>query len=243
MRDGSTKLILAAAVLVVVWILTYWLWPAGQAPPGITFDVVDTAATTFAATGSDETPPPASTIATPSDAASTAPTHTTPAALATPVDNPIGATLDPAPMPEFSAVTPPQFDEHVVAAGETIWTIAQDRYGDRNLGGVIARANPTIDPKKLRVGTTLLIPKDPTNIQGKPVDSESDKPEAPKVDIVAYIVAPGDTLGGISKQFYGKASLWTRIRDANPGVIGANGDVREGARIVIPPPPEEKDPS
>ncbi len=220
MRDGSAKLILAAAGLVGVWIVTYWLWPEKDHAPAITFD--ETTELFEEAPVEDEVLP-----------VEAAPTSEPEPKLSTST-NTIGSTLPPAPTPEFPVVTPPEFDEHIVAENETIWSIAEARWNNANLGSVIARANPTVDPKALRAGMRLLIPKDPRNIQGTPVGA---KPPAPKPEITEYTVEQGDTLGGISMQFYGTTRLWTRIRDANPSVVGADGDVRVGAKLLIPPPP------
>jgi 5'-nucleotidase / UDP-sugar diphosphatase len=51
-----------------------------------------------------------------------------------------------------------------------------------------------------------------------------------------YEVQPGDTLLSISEQFYGDATEWRRIYDANRDVIGDNPDaLRIGMRLQIPP--------
>lgn len=47
-----------------------------------------------------------------------------------------------------------------------------------------------------------------------------------------HVVASGDTLGGISKKYYGKASLYTRIEEANPDVSARN--LRVGMKLKIP---------
>ena len=211
MKDAPTRMLLAAATLVGVWIAVYWLWPSSQPPP-ITFDEIIVR---------PDPDPPAATTSAPSTKSPT-------------VTNPLGSGLEPAPAPEFDTIIPPEFETHIVAAGETIWSIAAAKWGDQNLGGVIARANPIADPRRLRPGQTLLIPKDPRNIQGVPTDAPA--PE-PKPEITEYVVAPGDTLSQIAQRFYGRSSLWTRIRDANPAVISQTGDVRVGVTIIIPPPP------
>lgn len=221
MKDGPTRIILAAAGLVGVWILTYWLWPVGT--PAITFDSV-----------ASESIPARTSPASPVEESS-APTVSVLNPRQTDLPQAPGARLEPAPPIDYPAVVPPEFDERIVAPGDTIWKIAEQVYGDANLGGVIARANPTVDPKKLQPGKKLLIPKDPRNIQGGPVGAP---PPDTKPQIIEYIVAPGDTLGEIAARFYGSTSLWTRIRDANPDLVGPQGQVREGARLVIPPPPK-----
>lgn len=222
MRNGPGKLVVAAAALVGVWIVTYWLWPSRPQPP-ITFDL--------AQESDSAAPSPTQPVAT-SSARSDAQRQSDRSGA-----NPLGSDLEPAPMPSFKSVTPPEFTEHTVEKGETVWSLAEKYFGDRNLGMAIARANPQVDPQKLRAGMTLLIPKDPGNIQGTPIGEKS-KPPAP--ELVQYVVQSGDTLTAIALHFYGKVSLWTRIRDANPKQINKEGtNIRPGMKLLIPPPPAD----
>ena len=48
---------------------------------------------------------------------------------------------------------------HRVADGDTLSSIAGDYYGDVNKYDWIARANPSVDPNRLSIGTILVIPK------------------------------------------------------------------------------------
>ena len=49
-----------------------------------------------------------------------------------------------------------------------------------------------------------------------------------------YRVRDGDTLYGIAQKNYGDKSRWRDIRDANPGLIGAGGEITPGSVLVIP---------
>ncbi|MFN3165891.1 MAG: LysM peptidoglycan-binding domain-containing protein [Phycisphaeraceae bacterium] len=52
---------------------------------------------------------------------------------------------------------------------------------------------------------------------------------------VTHTVASGQTLSEIARKHYdGDANMWRSIRDANPGKVGPNGEVVEGAELVIP---------
>ena len=52
---------------------------------------------------------------------------------------------------------------------------------------------------------------------------------------VQHTVGNGETLTAIARRYYdGDGNLWYSIRDANPGKVGANGEVREGTVLVIP---------
>ena len=56
--------------------------------------------------------------------------------------------------------------------------------------------------------------------------------EKPKFEI--YEIVSGDTLGGIAKRFYGKASLYTRIHEANKEMIPDPNKIYPGQKIQIP---------
>lgn len=56
--------------------------------------------------------------------------------------------------------------------------------------------------------------------------------EQEKIEI--YEIVSGDTLGGIAKRFYGKASLYTRIHAANKELIPDPNKIYPGQKIKIP---------
>jgi len=60
-------------------------------------------------------------------------------------------------------------------------------------------------------------------------------PAAPGAAQQIHHVQEGENLSEIAERFYGRSARWSLIRDANPGVVGADGQVRSGVRLVIPP--------
>jgi len=58
------------------------------------------------------------------------------------------------------------------------------------------------------------------------------KEEQEKVEF--YEIVSGDTLGGIAKRYYGKASLYTRIHEANKELIPDPNKIYPGQKIKIP---------
>ena len=61
---------------------------------------------------------------------------------------------------------------------------------------------------------------------------EPKEEERDKVEI--YEIVSGDTLSGIAKRFYGKASLYTRIHEANKELIPDPNRIYPGQKIQIP---------
>ena len=59
-------------------------------------------------------------------------------------------------------------------------------------------------------------------------------PEAPAPKAEVYEIVSGDTLGGIAKKFYGKASAYMRIFEANRDIIDDPNKIYPGQKITIP---------
>ena len=60
------------------------------------------------------------------------------------------------------------------------------------------------------------------------------KVEEPKEKVEYYEIVSGDTLGGIAKRFYGNASKYTRIHEANKELIPDPNRIYPGQKIKIP---------
>jgi len=162
----------------------------------------------------------------------------------------------PEPRPEIK-VKPPEFWEYEVRAGESLQTISRNFYGKPDYATAIARANPLMDPTKLKVGKVIRIPRDPSNIQGLPLTDAKPAPEeppraksaAPKPGPAAAQAAParrahrvveGDTLSGISKKYYGSSGKAGLIYEANKDKLKSEDDLRIGVELVVPDVPEKK---
>ncbi len=229
MRDVPHRIILLALMLVGVWIVTYWLWPGGtqgDREPPITFsDAPPALANDDSEPALDKGLGVSETLEVVPDAAHGAGDS---------VD-----VIEAGDDPDL-ALLPPEFDDYVVKKGDDLMSLADRIYGDERLWHAIAKANKSIDPKRLRVGTTLRIPRNPANIEGVIVDARTaepvEEPTLPAPAPIEYTVEPGDMLSGIAKQFYGKHTAWTVIFEANRHTIDAPEDIRPGMKLVIPPP-------
>jgi nucleoid-associated protein YgaU len=60
------------------------------------------------------------------------------------------------------------------------------------------------------------------------------KVEEEKEKVEFYEIVSGDTLGAIAKRYYGKASLYTRIHEANKELIPDPNKIYPGQKIKIP---------
>ena len=65
-----------------------------------------------------------------------------------------------------------------------------------------------------------------------PAPAPAPTPGVTEIPETTHVVVAGDTLGEISKKHYQKASLYTRIMDANPGVSPET--LRVGTKLKIP---------
>jgi nucleoid-associated protein YgaU len=190
----------------------------------------------------DVHPPTIDNIATTQPSASLAPSQTT-SQTPQPAMIPLSAAVAPtvvAPSPD--AVSAPASTNsprtHVVEAGENPSTISLAVYGSAKYYAKILAANPGVDPRRLKIGTVLVIPAlGVTNIAAAPTSDASGP--AVRIDpTTQYAVQPGDTLEGISRKLYGDRSMQEKIYDENKTLIGPDEDrLKVGQVLRLPSPP------
>ena len=117
---------------------------------------------------------------------------------------------------------------YTVQPGDSLFSIAQQAYGDGNQWQKIYDANKQVigdDPNAIQAGELLYIPV----LVPTPGSN--------------YTVQSGDTLFSIAQQAYGDGNQWQKIYDANKQVIGNDpNQIHPGMVLYIPPvtPPQPK---
>lgn len=128
---------------------------------------------------------------------------------------------------------PPQYTEYTVKSGDTMSSISFEWFGTESRWDLIAKANPFVDPNRLRVGQVLRLP---------PRDAERGDSEGVSGETSHYVVRSGDSLSRIAYQYYGHENKWRIIYDANRAVLGNDPDnLRVGMKLEIPPAPQPAD--
>ena len=100
--------------------------------------------------------------------------------------------------------------KHIVATGETLWSIAETYYKSGYNWVDIRSANTLTDADRIEVGQELTIPQATPIVPQGQVSGTS---TAPKVE--RYTVAQGDTLWSIAQAQYGDSYKWSAIAAAN----------------------------
>ena len=250
MSDGAHRFVNAVLVLVVIWIVTYWVWDPGGGEPGVTLD----SGFSTPRTAHAESLTGLVDIDLPSDEKASG--ETDPALQVEPafaMTNGVGAAQEAVPrdplledaLPEGGTrVVAPKWREYTLRKNEDIMSLAVRIYGKQRHWQAISKFNEIDpnDPKEWREGVVIKLPLDPENIQGIVVDAQTGKkvgePATPEPEVTEYRVARGDTLTGIAKRLYGKASMWRVIRDANRDKVNSEGtNIRPGMVLRIPPAP------
>ena len=67
-----------------------------------------------------------------------------------------------------------------------------------------------------------------------PAPEAPEAPAEPEVKAEIYEIVSGDTLGGIAKKYYGKASAYMKIFEANRDIIDDPNKIYPGQKIRIP---------
>lgn len=128
---------------------------------------------------------------------------------------------------------------HRVASNETLSSIASAAYGNPNLWPAIVKANPNLDPNRMKVGQTINLP-DLKDVKPSEPQNASAKigPAAAPLDSKHYRVQSGDSLHKISVHLYGKSTLADSIYELNKSTIGEDpARLKVGQVLVLPETP------
>ncbi len=153
-------------------------------------------------------------------------------------------TTAPTTTPTTTASTATTPSTYIVKAGDTFESIAKAIYGSGSQWKRISQANPTIEPKMMKVGTKLVIPP-ATAVASTGTSSGSStggtKPTttggttSPAVSPSTggiHVVAKNETLSAIAKKYYGNSKYWKTIKEANPGIDADRLAI--GTKLKIP---------
>jgi len=116
--------------------------------------------------------------------------------------------------------------QYVIQPGDIIWVVVVKRWKlKEGFVDAIARANPKLAMKKLRVGKKVRIPNPKAYRPGRKT--------APRTgNLRTYEVAEGDLLESIAREHLGSRLLWREIVEVNPGLNPKK--LRPGQRINLP---------
>ena len=170
----------------------------------------------------------------------TDPTATLPGASQQPAQptvvplNPTDTLASPSTRPSAGGRT------HVVKAGETFSSIAAAAYGNLNLYPHIQRANPSVEPSRLKPGMTITLPP---ATEVKPAGAVATAPDRQQQKIdprTQYRVQENDSLYNISLKLYGKSDRVEKIYEANKALIGDDmSRVKVGMILTLPEAPTQ----
>ena len=109
----------------------------------------------------------------------------------------------------------------------------------------LVKANPNLDPNRMRVGTTVILP-DLKDIKTGPAQTASARiagssPAAAINPQKQYRVVAGDSMYKISVKLYGNSSMSGKIYDANKQMIGDDpAKLKVGQVLQLPEPPTRR---
>lgn len=141
--------------------------------------------------------------------------------------------------------------QYTIKSGQTLSSIAAEVYGNQRFYVAILRANPSVNPARLRPGMKITLPdisevrpESSVSTAAMAVEEETPKPtHAARTHTSAaagqtYTVASGDTLYRISKKLYGSQKQADAIYALNKETIGQDkARLKIGMVLTLPDAP------
>ena len=147
----------------------------------------------------------------------------------------VAVVLERPVVPAAAGVTPPA--TYVIRSGDTLGAIARRTLGAESRWEELVKLNPGLDPKRLKIGTTIRLAGSAPAALNQPAPAPtlatpvaSAKPAAGRT----HTVKSGDTLGAIAKAYLGSASKADALFEANKDQLKSPDALKLGQVLRIP---------
>ncbi len=149
-----------------------------------------------------------------------------------------GTTTGTSPAPTAPAA-PGASQQYVIEPGDTFSSISQKFYGDSKHFDLLVKANPSVNPGRMKPGVSIVVPPLPAKATAL-ADDRADVSVAPIDPRTQYVVQPGDNLNKISSKLYGTSQKWSAIHQANRKLLGEDATkLKPGMVLTLPEPPTQ----
>jgi nucleoid-associated protein YgaU len=161
------------------------------------------------------------------------------------------ATAMPPPAPERTAPAA-NAAKYTVTAGDSLWSIAEEHYGDGHLWTKLKAANPGIE-ENVKVGQVLNLPPKEELLGPAKGAKPAAKPEAasgeakpgakpatqpadakPAAQPHTYVAESGDTLFKIAAKVLGNGHRWRELLELNKDKLAEPEDLKVGMELRVP---------
>jgi len=128
---------------------------------------------------------------------------------------------------------------YVVQEGDSLWLIARKFYRDGGKWPAIAKANPSIDPHRLREGDRIIVPSAAVLARRAHRAETSGPRRAANASTASrrpatVVVKEGDTLFDLAKALYDDGQKWDKLYEANRHKLRSPDHIRKGMRLIVP---------
>ena len=128
-------------------------------------------------------------------------------------------------------VQPVAFRVVKVRPGDNFSRIAARELGSAQKYPLLMLANPKLAARRMQIGSPVRIPMVVGGKKTLAVVTDSGQREG---SVALHRAKNGETLSGIAKRYYGKASQWRKIMAANRNQLRRPESLRAGMRLSIP---------
>lgn len=107
---------------------------------------------------------------------------------------------------------------HVITPGDSFSKLAERYFGSQTYTALLIDANPNVDPRRMKVGSTVKIP--PKTNAERPARDAIVQPR--RVGGGTYEVREGDSLYAIAETHLGSGARWPEVYELNKAKIGTD---------------------